>query len=461
MKRNCVAAQVLCAALFVISPALGEDGIAGEVGSLERACAGLSRSISSAVRGTNLGISPSGAWLLGAFLPKGKQVGIAQSVKKGSRYAYCGATSGEGAVLSVQVRGADKKLLSEARGAAPYVQFTPEADCDIAVWVRMVDTPAPAPAMLAMLREGGTALNTEALGPLFTRLGERITTVGGGKGSMLHAKQDWSILGTSMSTTRNTILNGLHYGGETIQAVAVAQPGARNLDLALLGEDKKVLQADTRKDATPHVTAAAEPEAGYSLRLDLVDGPPQTLVLAAVISGGEATSGLAGGDAGPKPTGSPAGVGGNLAVATVVPDHLFGLADGATVAYGIWHLRRVADSVCLTPPDAKFTLEIWEGSNGYVVMRENGETYIWHAVGARVSGKFDIPPDAVAAAKPTARVAEKAGTCRKWVYRFSDQGIELENTDIKVTYIILKDKAEMIHIKNGERTVLPVKPPVD
>lgn len=459
MKRHCVATQCLLISMLAIAPAIGQAGIETEAAALERAGAGMARSISEAARGTSLGIGPSGAWLLGSFLPKGKSVGIAQAVKKGSRYAFCGATSGDGSVLGIQVRGADKKLISESRGTAPYVQFSPEADGDVAIWIRLVEAPAPAPAMLALLSDSGVPVKTDAIQPLFNSLGARVRSVGGSKGTLLHPKQDWSIIGSIMSSSRNTILSGLHYGGGAIRAVAVAQPGARNLDMAILDGDRKPVKADNGPDATPQVAAETDAETGYALKLDLVAGPPQTLVLAAVLRDGGSGAATAGAGSDTKPPAQSGATGADLRVATVVPDHLFGLADGATLAYGIWHIRRVKDSVCLTPPDAKFTLEVWEGSNGYLTMRENGETYVWHAVGARVSGKFDITPDEVAEARPTARLAEKNGACRKWLYRFTDQGIELENTDIKVLYTILKDRAEMIHLKNGERIVLPAKLP--
>jgi len=275
---------------------------------------------------------------------------------------------------------------------------------------------------------------------------------------------EWCVIGAILEPKGVALAEQLDYGGGIVHGVAVAQIVARDLDLGFTDTNRKTIKADSAKDALPHVEFKTDPALKYGLVVSLPDASARSLVLAAVVrEGGAAPAPLVAAkpdtDGAKTDPAKPPTTIATLAEAPVVPDHLFGLPEELTVAYGVWRIRRVKDSVCMAPADGSFTLEWWEGSNGYVVMQENGSVYNWMAVGARLAGKFDIPPVTVSAFAPEKRLAERDGKCRRWGYRFTPEGIELTNTETEAKYLVAKQRAELVHQRAGVRTVLPAKQP--
>lgn len=434
----------------------------GEVEQMQASAARLAQALTATAAGSAMGLRPNATCLVGAALRKGQAPGVEMAVRKGQRYAFVAAGPTDARRLRLSLRTAAGVLVARADGIAPVVTHTAEADGKLSIYLSVRDTGPASVCLLGLLADDGMPIAEADLPGLARVLGARVLAVGGGArgGSLDLGRAGWCVLGAPLEPKGVAGTTSMALGASPVHAVAVAKATVRDLDLALLDANRKVVKADTAKDALPHVEFTGAPDARYSLWISLADAPTRAFGLAALLrEGGPAALAPAAAEAAegaaPEPAPAPSE---RLPAASPTPDALFGLPENLPVAWGVWRMKRVGPSVCMAPADGSFAIEIWEMSNGFVGILENGSTFHWLAVGARIGGKLDIPPATVAAATPTHRLVEKDGACRKWTYRFTAAGLALTNPGTGADYLIPKLRAELIHRRDGAETVLPAKP---
>jgi hypothetical protein len=277
-----LACWLLVSALALVPTVAEGQGLQSQADTFEQSAALLVRSMAAATKGSTLGVAAHGNWLFGQVVWPGRDHAITYALKKSVKYAFCLAAPSVARSVAVGVLAPDGTVVAKQTMTpdAPCLAYTPAIDATFVVRVAVRNMYGQALCLLAVLEEGGVAVDaTEVL--------DTATALAVGVKALAPSSRRASlnlVIGAHLEPGGSASFDGLAALGEgRVQALAVGAAKAHALELALLGAAGRVFASATGTGPSPHVALEAESGKAHGFRVLAPNSPERSLVIVALL----------------------------------------------------------------------------------------------------------------------------------------------------------------------------------
>lgn len=235
---------------------------------------------------TQFGLDDGSTCFMGGLLKVGKQAETSIPLKGGTEYAFIGGGDDDAGDLDLYLVDPNGKIVERDvdDDATPVVTFKAPADGQYRILLKLAEGQAKSSFCgYATMRSGGFDVPPQNLATCAARLMKLCEVIANktGGAAFHDAEGEWSLVGTILAQGQALTQNGIDLPEGKHAFAATGDTQAEDLDLLILGANRKQLAEDTDNDANPVVLF--EQPGTVSLKLSAAKCKGPSLAMAAVL----------------------------------------------------------------------------------------------------------------------------------------------------------------------------------